>query len=129
MALGRHKEALEDYTTARQLVTDVDVIPLIDATLATALLANDRFPEAIAQSRQAIAEYPPNSGSNGEIPWLVLIAAESANGHDGEARADLQKFLATPRTWRTIAEIQKVPPFAKNPRLLEGLRRAGMPEV
>jgi hypothetical protein len=38
----------------------------------------------------------------------VLIAAESGSGQDGEARADLQKFLATAQ-------------------LLDGLRRAGMP--
>ena len=91
------------------------------------MLANDRFPEAIAQARLAIAEYPPESGRIAEYPWLALIAAESANGQDAEARADLQKFLATPRTWRTMAEIQKFDYFAANPKLLEGLRRAGMP--
>jgi hypothetical protein len=59
---------------------------------------------------------------------LVLIAAESANGQDAQARADLQKFLSTPRNWRTMAEIQKFPYFATNPKLIDGLRRAGMPE-
>ena len=59
---------------------------------------------------------------------MALIAAESANGQDAEARADLQKFLATPRTWRTMAEIQKFDYLAANPKLLDGLRRAGMPE-
>ena len=101
---------------------------LIDANIAIGLLANDRFPEAIAQARLAIAEYSTRERPQRRIPWLVLIAAESANGQDAEARADLQKFLATPRTWRTMAEIQKFPYFAANPKLLEGLRRAGMPE-
>jgi hypothetical protein len=36
-----------------------------------------------------------------------LIAAESANGQDAQARADLRTFLSTPRSWRTMAEIQK----------------------
>ena len=74
-----------------------------------------------------MAEFSPDAGRIAEAPWLTLIAAESANGQDAEARADLQKFLATPRTWRTMAAIQKVPTFAANPKLLEGLRRAGMP--
>ena len=92
------------------------------------LLVNDRFPEAIAQARLAIAEFSPDSGHNAEIPWLALIAAEGANGQDTEARADLQKFLAAPRTWRTMAAIQKFDYLAANPKLLDGLRRAGMPE-
>jgi hypothetical protein len=59
---------------------------------------------------------------------LVLIAAESENGQTAEARADLQKFLATPRSFRSIAEVQKLPQLAGNSKLLEGLRRAGMPD-
>ena len=92
------------------------------------LLVNDRFPEAIAQARLAIGEFPPDSGRIAEGPWLVLIAAESANGQDAEARADLRKFLATPRSWNTIVEIQKFDYLAA-PKLLDGLRRAGMPEA
>ena len=109
-------------------VTGPDPVAGIDWSLAMGLLLNDRFPEAIAQARIAIGGYQPEAGRNAEIPWLVLIAAESANGQDAEARADLQKFLATPRTWRTMAEIQKFNYLATNPKLLEGLRRAGMPE-
>ena len=126
---GHYKEALEMFVSAKQLIslTGVEPIALVDASLAMGLLVNDRFPEAIAQARLAIGEYPPEGGRNAEAPWLVLIAAESANGQDAEARADLQKFLATPRTWRTIVEIQKIDYFAA-PKLLDGLRRAGMPE-
>ena len=78
-------------------------------------------------ARLAIGEFPPESGRNAEAAWLVLIAAESVNGQDAEAREDLQKFLATPRTLRTMVEIQKVDYIAV-PKLLDGLRRAGMPE-
>ena len=124
---GHPKEALENFMTAKQLAVGTDPVQSIDANIAIGLLANDRFPEAITQARLAIAEYPSESGRIAEYPWLVLIAAESASGQDAEARADLQKFLATPRTWRTMAEIQKFPYFAANPKLLEGLRRAGMP--
>ena len=45
-----------------------------------------------------------------------------------EAHADLRKFLATPRTYRSIAEVQKRPYLAGNSKLLEGLRQAGMSE-
>jgi tetratricopeptide (TPR) repeat protein len=127
MAQGRFKEALENYVTAKELVTGTEPIALFDAQIASALLANDRYPEAITQARLAISEYPPGTGRNAEFPWLVLIAAESASGRDAEARANLQEFLATPRTWHTMAEIQKVPYVAANTKLLEGLRRAGMP--
>ena len=125
---GHPKEALEKFMTARRLARGTDSVETIDANLATGLLANDRFPEAIEQARRAIAEFPSDSEGVAEEPWLVLIAAESANGQDAQARADLQKFLSTPRNWRTMAEIQKVPYFAANPKLLDGLRRAGMPD-
>jgi hypothetical protein len=91
------------------------------------LLANDRFTEAIEQARLAIAEIPPEAGRMADYPWLILIAAESANGQDVEAHSDLQKFLATPRGWHSMAEIQKVGTLAVLPKLLDGLRHAGMP--
>jgi tetratricopeptide (TPR) repeat protein len=127
---GHYKEALENYLSAKQyiLATGADPVALIDRDLAMGLLVNDQFPEAIAAARLALAEIPPESGRIAELPWLALIAAENANGQDAEARADLQKFLATPRTWRTVAEIQKYNYLAASPKLLEGLRRAGMPE-
>jgi TolB-like protein len=124
---GRRKEALDNYMKAKHLAVGTDAVNFIDSNLAFALLANDRYPEAIAQARLAIPQFPPETGRNAEIPWLALIAAESANGQDAEAHADLQKSLSTPRNWRTMAEVQKRPYFAAIPQLLEGLRRAGMP--
>jgi adenylate cyclase len=130
---GRYNEALESFVTAKQLTATTNLV--LDQGLAYALLANDRFPEAIAQAQLAIAEWPPEGGPDAEVPWLVLIAAESEDGQDAQARADSQKFLATPRTFRTIADIQgtkSAPPvyphLASLKQLLDGLRRAGMPE-
>jgi adenylate cyclase len=128
MIKGHHKEALENYMKAKQLATVDDSVNVIDSNLAFALLANDRFPEAIAQAHLAIPEFSAAQGMVAEFPWLELIAAESSNGQDAEAHADLQTFLATPRTWRTMGAIQKRPSFAANPKLLDGLRRAGVPE-
>jgi adenylate cyclase len=127
MVLGHYKEALEQYMTARQLAAGADPVFLIDANIALALVANDQLPQAIAQARLAIPEFPPDSGRIAEYPWLALIAAESESGQDAQARADLQKFLATPRSLHTMAEIQKVPYLSGNPKLLDGLRGAGMP--
>jgi len=92
------------------------------------LLANEQYPEAIAQARLAMGEWPLESGWNSEVPWLVLIAAESENGQTAEALADLQKFLATQRTYRSIAEVEQLRFLRANSKLLEGLRHAGMPE-
>jgi tetratricopeptide (TPR) repeat protein len=60
------------------------------------------------------------------INTLILIAAESIGGHEEEARADLNRFLATPRKLRSMTELEKLPLYASNSKLLEGLRRAGM---
>ena len=128
MIKGHHKEALEDYMKAKDFAAVDDAVNVIDSNLAFALLANDRFPAAIAQARLAISESSVAQGMVAEFPWLALIAAESANGQDAEAHADLQTFLATARTWRTMAAIQKRPFFAANPKLLDALRRAGVPE-
>jgi adenylate cyclase len=125
MAQGDYKEALENFLIAKRLVTETN--PFVHHSVALGLLANDRFPEAIAEARLAIGEWHLEVGRVADFPWLALIAAESENGQDAEAHADLQKFLATPRTYRTMAEIQKNPQFAANQKLLEGLRRAGMP--
>src|SRR5215469_16952570 len=121
MAQGHFKEALENLMTAKR-VGGAPPSPLFSQSLAFGLLANDRFAEAITEAQLAIAQ------NVGRDAWLALIAAESENGQDAEARASLQKFLAMPRTYRTLAEVQKTPPFAANGKLLDGLRRAGMPE-
>jgi DNA-binding winged helix-turn-helix (wHTH) protein/TolB-like protein/tetratricopeptide (TPR) repeat protein len=125
MTQAHYKEALENFTTARQLTVGSN--PLMDSNLAAALLANGRFPEAIAQARVAMVEFSPDAGRDGDAPWLMLIAAEIFNGQDAEARADLQKFLTIRRVLNSMAAIQKVPLFAANQPLIEGLRRAGMP--
>jgi class 3 adenylate cyclase/TolB-like protein len=126
MAQRRYKEALENFITAKQLVGETS--PYIDVALAYGLLANDRLAEAIAQAQLAIAEWPPEGGADAEVPWLVLIAAESENGQTAEARANVEKFLATQRHYHSMAEVQTLPQLAGNSKLLEGLRRAGMPE-
>jgi TolB-like protein len=136
MAQGHYKEALENFMTAKRLVSEAGEFvdqntPFIEQSVASGLLANDRFPEAIAAAQLAITQWPSqDAGRSAEFPWLTLIAAESEDGQDAQARSDLQKFLATPRTFRTIADIQRpeLMHLAATRHLLDGLRRAGMPE-
>jgi class 3 adenylate cyclase/TolB-like protein/Tfp pilus assembly protein PilF len=125
---GHYKEALETQLAAQRLLPSTN--SSVHRPVAFALLENGRFPEAIEEARLAIAQTNLEAGPVADFGWLQLIAAESENGQDAEARADLQKYLATPaRTFRTIADLQKEPRlFGGTKKLLEGLRRAGMPE-
>ena len=127
IAQGKNVEALEFLLAGKRLQIGTDDIPVMDANIAAAFLANGRLREAIDQARLAIPEFTTANGQVAEVPWLVLIAAESASGQVAEARADLDRFLAVPRAWNTIAAVQTVPVLATNPLLLDGLRRAGMP--
>ena len=137
MAQGHYKEALENFLTAKRLIpatthpSQDQSSSRTEESVASGLLANDRFNEAIAAARLAIAErVTPDADRSAEFPWLMPIAAESEDGQDAQARADLQKFLATPRTFRTIADIQRsgLLHLATISQLLDGLPRAGMPE-
>jgi DNA-binding winged helix-turn-helix (wHTH) protein/TolB-like protein len=127
MTQGKYKDALESLATAKRL-GGAPPSPVFGQTLAFGLLANDRFPDAITEARLAIAQWGSTVGTEAELPWLALIAAESEGGQEAEARADLQKFHATPRTYRSITDVRKVPFLAANAKLLESLRHAGMPE-
>jgi class 3 adenylate cyclase/TolB-like protein len=128
MAQGHPKEALDNFMTAKRLATDTEIIQQpLGGNLAVALVANDRFAEAIPQARLAIARFTSENGRDAEVPWLALIASESLSGQDAQARADLDRFLGTPRTWHSLAQIRTFPFLAANTQLLEGLRRAGMP--
>jgi tetratricopeptide (TPR) repeat protein len=100
MAEGRNAEALDSLLASKRLQIATDDIPVVDANIAATLLATGRLREAIDQARLATPEFTPANGRIAELPWLVLIAAESASGGAAEARADLNRFLAVSRSWR-----------------------------
>ena len=127
MAEGRHQAALESLQAAKRFAGGTDTVYAYDADIAPAELATGQFAEAEASARLAISEFPPGSGRFGELPSLAMIGAESSSGQEEAARADLQKFLVTRRRWDSMTEVEKWPAFAANPKLLYGLRRAGMP--
>jgi tetratricopeptide (TPR) repeat protein len=123
MAEGRHREALESFEAAKQFAGGTDPVYAYDGDIAMAELALGRPDDAIVAARLSISEAPPDSGRLGEVAWLALIAAEGDGG-----RADLQKFLIAPRSWRSMAAVGNWGAHAANPKLLEGLRQSGMPE-
>jgi TolB-like protein len=128
MAQGRHEEAWASLQTARRSAGGNNPLYCYDAEIAMANLALGRLAEAEAKARLAIGEMPRDIGRSEELPWLALIAATALSGNEKAARTDLQKFLAAPRSWHSMSEVRKWAAFATNPKLLEGLRRAGMPE-
>jgi tetratricopeptide (TPR) repeat protein len=128
MIQGQPKDALESFLAAKEMGAERSNIRLIDSNIALALLADGRYDEAIAQARVAMAQFQGDAGTNLEVVWLTLIAAEAWNGQVVQARTDLQAFLAAWRTYDRISAIPAGSLLAAQPRLLEGLRRAGMPE-
>jgi TolB-like protein/tetratricopeptide (TPR) repeat protein len=124
---GHAQEALTNMLTAKRLLVAGDDVASVDSYLSVVLLANDRFDEAAAQARLAAGETTPENVRFGEYPWLVLIAAEHALGHVAEAKADLKRFLAMPRSLATLAAVQ-MDSLSAVPQLLDGLRETGMPE-
>jgi tetratricopeptide (TPR) repeat protein len=128
MIQGQPKDALESFLAAKEQGAERGNIRLIDSNIAQALLADGRYDEAIAQARVAMAQFQGDAGTNLEVVWLTLIAAEAWNGQVAQARADLQAFLAARRTYDRISAIPAGSLLGAQPRLLEGLRRAGMAE-
>jgi len=128
MAEGRHQEALESFQAAKRFAGGSDLVYEYDTGIAMAELAIGQLAESTATARLSLSESPPDIGRSGESSWLALIAAESLSGKNEAAGTDLQRFLATPRSFHNMAEIEKRQSFAANPKLLDGLRKAGMPE-
>jgi tetratricopeptide (TPR) repeat protein len=96
-----------------------------------------QYDQAIDSARQSIAIRP------NENPWAHrdLVAALVFAGHEAEAKEALQRYLALPPNGpRTIAAWKALEALFTGPqtdpgylemwdRLLDGLRKAGMPEA
>jgi len=83
-------------------------------------LALGRYAEAIDEEHRAIEDH-----FHAYWPHQVLAAAYALSGHDEEARAELAEAI---RLDPNITSIKSLPPVSKIPRLVDGLRKAGMPE-
>ncbi|HXR35540.1 MAG TPA: tetratricopeptide repeat protein [Candidatus Binataceae bacterium] len=128
--LGRPQEAVEYADKAIRLSPrDPSLYAFyLDKGFALCLLGQDD--QAINWLRRAVAAAP-----QWPLPQALLAAALSLTGHEAEARDMLKRYLSLSGTRaRTIAQWMGQLP-SKNPvflayatRLVEGLRKAGLPE-
>ena len=94
-----------------------------------------QYDQAIEWSRRSIAINGAFANSRAS-----LVAALALTGHDAEAREALQNYLAAPRNgpntiaawnayWARITDARSDPRILETcDRMIEGLRKAGMPE-
>ena len=99
--LGRFDKSLEYFDKAILASPHDPELRFWYANKAQANFGLKRYDQAIEQARQAIAINP------NYVPWAhtFLVAALALRGHDAEARAALQRYLALPSTGplRTVA--------------------------
>jgi adenylate cyclase len=130
IAMGQPELALKTADTAIRLSPRDPVLPAIDVQKGEAYLMLKQDDQAIEALRRSIAESPESPTA---LPWL--IAALALGGHDDEARALLQRYLALGLTRiKTVAQFKALDAsdnpryLALRERLYDGLRKAGMPE-
>jgi adenylate cyclase len=136
MGLGQYEKAIEFKDKAIRLSPYDPVVFFWYWSKSIAYLALQQDDQAIEWARRAIASNP-NFGP----PHGILAAALALTGHEAEARDALQRRMALSPSYKSIAAVKAAlapPPSADPrvraasdrvlPRLIEGLRKAGMPE-
>jgi tetratricopeptide (TPR) repeat protein len=130
--LGRPERCIEYAEKAIRLSPRDPLLAGFYAAKAWALLMLQRDDQSIEWTRRSLAMVPDNS-----IQQALLASALAQTGRQAEAREALQRYLSMKGTTsRTIAEFRPrhramsdSPKWlAYSDRLIEGLRRAGMPE-
>ena len=118
---GEYEQAKTDIKQALRLSPRDAQIGLWEFIYGRADLALGRYAEAIDEEHRAIGD-----GLAGYWPHEVLAAAYALSGQDKEARAELAE---TARLNPKIISIKSLTPLDVGiPRLVDGLRKAGMPE-
>jgi adenylate cyclase len=135
--LGQFDKSLEFFDKAIRLSPHDPALDWWYAGKADAHFGLKEYDQAIEWARRSIAIDP----NNFPFTHADLIAALALTGHDTEAREALQRFFALPVAGlRTIAAWKANKAQVFNPRgdphifqlwdrLIEGLRKAGMPET
>jgi len=128
--LGRPQEAIEYADKAMRLSPRDPLLYVfyLENGFALSLLGQDN--QAITWLRRAVAAAP-----QWPLPQALLAAALSLTGHEAEASDVLKRYLSLRGTKaRTVAQWEGQMP-SNNPlflayaaRLVEGLRKAGLPE-
>ena len=127
--LGRPQEAIEYADKAMRLSPRDPLLYVfyLENGFALSLLGQDN--QAITWLRRVVAAAP-----QWPLPQALLAAALSLTGHEAEASDVLKRYLSLRGTKaRTVAQWEGQMP-SNNPllahaaRLVEGLRKAGLPE-
>ena len=132
--LGEFQTSLEFIDKALRLSPRDPFRALWYADKAGSHFALRQYDQAIEWARRAV-EINPDSSS----PYLYLIPALALTGQESQAHEALGRYLATRGAWRTVAGWKSARAQVVNEhtdrryveywdRLIEGLRKAGMPE-
>ena len=137
LALGQFEKSREYFDKAIRLSPHDPVLFWYEGGKALAYFGLKQYDQAIEWARRAIAINPNN------LPFVHggLIAALVLSGRDAEANEALQRYLALPATalktiaaWKAyVAQVtypQTDPRYVEVwDRIIDGLRKAGMPEA
>jgi tetratricopeptide (TPR) repeat protein len=134
--LGEFEKSIEYLDKAIRLSPHDPVLGVFYGSKAHAYFALKRYDQSIEWDRRSITISPDVNG----LAYGALVAALALTGREAEAREALQRYLALPSPGlKTIAafkalEIQVTDPhggprFPESwDRMVDGLRKAGMPE-
>jgi TolB-like protein/Flp pilus assembly protein TadD len=130
IAIGQYQNAIEFFDKATRLSPQNQQLAFWNTGNGLAYFGLQQYDQAIEWARRAIAVNP-----NFEGPFIILAAALALSGHDAEAR-DAEQRCAALSKFKNVAVLKAVaPPPSADPRarstfdrIVEGLRKAGMPE-
>jgi adenylate cyclase len=130
MFIGRAEDGFGGVETALRLSPHDLIVPVWQSDMCELYMHLAQWEQAIEWCRRAIAG-SPNYGF--WFPYVALAAANAWAGHEKEARetaAQLQKVRPgfTVQTWAGIHWTDDPTFNAQYARIVEGLRKAGVPE-
>jgi adenylate cyclase len=128
---GRPEKAIEVADQVLRLFPHDPGIPLLLIVKGRSSFVLTRYEQANDLLRRSVTAIP-----NSTVARSGLISSLALSGHDQDAKENLRQYLALPgNVPKTIAQFKAHDPYVDLPareeqftRLLEGLRKAGMPE-
>ena len=132
--LGEFQASLESIDKAIWLSPHDPFRSLWYADKAGSYLALKQYDQAIESARRSVAINPNNAGSYFYLPVALALAGQESQAHEA-----LERYVALPEARKTLAAWKRMRPQFVNantdPRyvqyydlLLDGLRKAGLPE-
>ena len=117
---GEYEQAISDLEKAMRLSPHDPQLGIWEYHHGLADLGLGHSAEAVDEERRAI-----DDGFGTYWPHQALAAAYALLGRDNEAKAELAE---SSRLNPHVTSIKSLPPLSNIPRLIDGLRKAGMPE-